>query len=116
MICDGCLVMLACNPGPGAVAIPRLDDVAELHKEFQVICCWADGCLGQLLQRVMFVKWWWRQASAVCAAEVGSCDERVSGEWAHCSKEKVQQVKSAATERATGCLVVCRFTLTYFVG
>ena len=72
MICDGCLVMLACNPSPGAVAIPRLDDVAELHKEFQVICCWADGCLGQLLQRVMFVKWWWRQASAVCAAEVGS--------------------------------------------
>jgi hypothetical protein len=44
------------------------------------------------------------------------CDERVSGEWAHCGKEKVQQLKSAATERATGCLVVCRFTLTYFVG
>ena len=53
MICDGCLVMLACNPGPGAVAIPRLDGVAELHKGFQVICRWADRCLGQLLRRVV---------------------------------------------------------------
>lgn len=43
-------------------------------------------------------------------------DERVSGEWALCGKAKVQQVKSAATERATGCLVVHRVQLTYFVG
>jgi hypothetical protein len=45
--------MMVCNPSPGAVAISRLDSVAKLSKEVQVICCRADECLGQLLRRVV---------------------------------------------------------------
>lgn len=115
MICNGRVVMSASSPSPGAVPRSRLDGVAELRKAFQVILCWVDKCLGQSLRRVCVVKWWWRQASAVCGKSWLS-DGRVSGEWALCGKGKVQQVKSAATERATDRLVVHRFPLTYFVG
>ena len=52
MICDGCVVMTACKPRPGAVAISRLDSVAELRKRLQVIFCWVEKCLGQSLWQV----------------------------------------------------------------
>lgn len=44
------------------------------------------------------------------------CGERVSGEWLLSGEKKVQQVKAAATERATGRLVAYRFPLAYLVG
>ena len=51
--CDGCLMMSVCDPSPGTVAISRLDSVAELRKEFQVIFGGVEECLGQLLRRVV---------------------------------------------------------------
>lgn len=53
MTCDGCLMMSVCDPSPGTVAIFRLDSVAELRKEFQVIFGGIEECLGQLLRRVV---------------------------------------------------------------
>lgn len=48
-----CVMILMSTPEPGAVTISRLDSAAKLRKGLQVICCWLEKCLGQLLRCVV---------------------------------------------------------------